>query len=100
MSGVGGAVAVGADGDLQVAAFDEGGGVKIAQFRHIDHITQNFQFLTVVIDLLVQRCVVGGGDDQGGADEIIFAASCRAVTLRTATGPAPITTARRPLISR
>lgn len=47
------AVSVSSDCDLQVASFYDGRDVKIAEFRHIDDVAEDFELLTVFEDLLV-----------------------------------------------
>lgn len=72
VSGVGGAIAVGADGDLQITPLDNSGGVEIALLGLINDIAEDFQLLTIMKDLLIECPVMGGGEDQGGPDKIIF----------------------------
>ena len=48
-----GAVSVSSDCDLEVSSFYDGWYVKIAEFRDIDDVAEDFELLTVFVDLVV-----------------------------------------------
>ena len=48
-----GAVSVSSDCYLEVASFYNGGDVKIAEFRDVNDVAEDFELLTVFVDLVV-----------------------------------------------
>lgn len=53
VSSVRGTVPICSDCDLEVASFYDGGDVKITEFRDINDVAEDFELLTVFVDLLV-----------------------------------------------
>ncbi len=70
--GVGGAGSFGADGDLEAAAFDDGGDEEVAELGDVDDVAEYFELLAVLVDSLVEWAAAGGGDCEDGADEVVF----------------------------
>ena len=70
--GVGRAITVRADSNLQRAAFDDSRNEEIAQVRLVNDITKNFKLLTVFVDAAIQVEVIGCGDGENGFSEVIL----------------------------
>lgn len=70
--GVCGAVAVGADSDLQWAPVQDGGDVEVAKGRLVDNVAEDFEGLAIFVDLAVEGFIVCRGDDEQGADEVVL----------------------------
>src|SRR3989339_1801598 len=72
MAGISGAVSFGAYGYLQIASFYDSGDEKVAKLRLIHDIAENFKFLTILIDPLIEDMVVCSGYHQRRAGEVLF----------------------------
>lgn len=70
--GVCGAVAIGSDCYLQGASVEDGGDVEVAKVRLVNDVAEYFEGLAVGVNPAIERSVVGGGDDEQGADEIVL----------------------------
>lgn len=75
MAGICGAVAFGGYGNLQIAAFYHRRDIKIAQFRTVDYVTEDFELLAVGVDLPVENLVISSCNGQCSSGEIFFAIS-------------------------
>ena len=72
VAGIGWAVTIGADSDLQVAALNKRRHVEVTQFRLIDDVAEHFELLAVGVDLSVQGHVVGSDDGENSLGEVIL----------------------------
>ena len=66
------AVAIGSYCDLEAASFNDGGDEEVAIPGVVNCVAENFELLSVLVYLFVQIFVVGSGDDQSGACEVLF----------------------------
>jgi len=71
VAGISGAVALGADGNLEVAPSDDGGHEEVAKLGLVNDVAEDFELLAVFVNSAIERVVVGGGDDHCGANEIV-----------------------------
>ena len=69
--GESGAFAIGGDGDLKIAALDDGAVVKVAVIDVVDGVAKDAALVGFAIDLGVEIAERGGGDDEEGTVEII-----------------------------
>jgi hypothetical protein len=72
MAGIGGTCAVGANCDLEAASPDDGCTEEVAAPRFIDAVAEDFLFLSIAVDALVDFGVVCGGDDEGGLADVFL----------------------------
>jgi len=70
--GVCGAIAVGADSDLQRASIQDGWDVEVAKGRLVYDVAEYFKSLAVFVNPVVEWFIVCGGDDEQCADEIVL----------------------------
>ena len=70
--GIGWAVAIGADSDLQRAAFDDSRDEEITQVRLVNDIAQYLKLLAVFVDAVIQVEVIGCCDGENGLCKIVL----------------------------
>jgi hypothetical protein len=65
-----GAFTCGRDGDLQIAAGDDGSKVEVAVGRVVDGVAKDVASQSFFVDGVVYAGCVGGGDDEEGAVKV------------------------------